>query len=542
MKEDFVMKKKRKLLISWLLTLVLVMSVVLSGCGAKDKEAGSGGSSGGSGNSNKQSDTSEGSNKEVEETDTVKKPEKIKIMVDGTLVTKENGRDAFEKKWEELTGIDLVITQPDHDAYYDVVGQMFAGGDWPDVILLGSTYYAGYASEGILWDMSEAWEKSEPKSSGRIVDEALVDGLYIGDGLYGISPARGNGCVTYVKKAWLDRVNLDAPTNFDEYIKMLEAFTTQDPDGNGVNGDTYGVSSAGLIGSEAPYTNYLPEFYQDAFPSFYRNSNGEWVDGFTEDAMVSALERLRDAYQAGYIDKESLTNGTSDCRNKFYEDKFGVFTYWAGTWATNLKTNLEANGLDGELIPLKPIAEVRQYIERQAPVWCITTASENPEGVFKYFFETMLDGGEMQKLWTYGVEDVHWSTKAGEVCGKTYEEGQFHMLENLEKKGTQYTKNHIDPILAISKFTQFEDPGINNIAPEAMTAAQVFYANSRLAELVISTEEMSQYNGDLMSLKKEIIANVVTQGMSIEDEMKRFNDEGGAEWSKAIVDSLNAQK
>ncbi len=67
------------------------------------------------------------------------------------------------------------------------------------------------------------------------------------------------------------------------------------------------------------------------------------------------MERLRDAYSKGYIDKETLTNGTKDCRNKFYEDKFGVFTYWAGTWASNLKNNLEANGKDGELIPLKPL-------------------------------------------------------------------------------------------------------------------------------------------------------------------------------------------
>ena len=52
-------------------------------------------------------------------------------------------------------------------------------------------------------------------------------------------------------------------TTYDEYLAMLEAFTTGDPDGNGVDGDTYGVSSAGLIGTEAPYTNYLPEFYQD---------------------------------------------------------------------------------------------------------------------------------------------------------------------------------------------------------------------------------------------------------------------------------------
>ena len=55
----------------------------------------------------------------------------------------------------------------------------------------------------------------------------------------------------------------------------------------------------------------------------------------------------------------------------------------------------------------------------------------------------------------------------------------------------------------------------------------------------VSTEEMTQYNGDLMNLKKEIIANVVTQGKSIEEEFQRFEAEGGAEWSRLIVESLN---
>ncbi len=50
---------------------------------------------------------------------------------------------------------------------------------------------------------------------------------------------------------------------------------------------------------------------------------------------------------------------------------------------------------------------------------------------------------------------------------------------------------------------------------------------------------MSQYNGDLTTLKNTIIANVVTQGSSIEDEYARFEKEGGADWSKQIVDSLN---
>lgn len=528
--------RKTKKFLALILANAMIMSLTLTGCGKGTESVDSQ-------TQTEESVTAEsGKEESVDKTESeIEKPEKITIMVDATLFTQENGRDAFEAKWEEISGIDLEIIQPDHDAYYDVVGQTLASGDWPDAILLNSSFYSGYASEGVLWDMTDYWNNSELKASGRINNEGLTDSLFIDDKLYGFSPARGNGCITYVKQAWLDNVGLSVPTTYEEYIAMLDAFTTKDPDNNGIDGDTYGVSSAGLIGNEEPYINYLPEFYQDAFPSFYQNADGQWVDGFTEESMVGALERLRDAYEKGYIDKESLTNGTNDCRNKFYEDKFGVFTYWSGSWATNLSTNLEANGFDGELIPIEPIEEVGFYLERQAPVWAITSKAENPEGVAKYFIESMLDGGEMQQLWTYGVEGTHWSTKAEEIVGNKYEEGQFHMLENMENKGTQYTKNHIDPLLSIGNFTAFEDPGTKQVTEETRKSQEIFKSNSKLVKLVISTDEMSQYNGDLMTLKKEIIANVVTQGLSIEDEMQRFVDEGGAEWSKCIVDSMNAK-
>lgn len=469
----------------------------------------------------------------------VVKPEKIKIMVDGTVTTKINDRDAFQKRWEELTGIQLEIIQPDHDAYYDVLGQTFASGpeNWPDALILGSTYYAGYAGEGALWDMTEAWENSELKASGRVTGTEVVENMKINGSLYGFPVTRGNGCITYVKKAWLDNCGLDVPTNYEEYLAMLDAFTNGDPDGNGIDGDTYAISAAGFIGKEAPYINYLPEFYQDAYPSFEKGADGVWYDGFTNDNFKDALVRLRGAYEKGYIDKETLTNGTNDCRNKFYEDKFGVFTYWAGTWASNLKNNLEANGLDGELVALPPIAEVGTYIERTSPVWAITESCENPEGVFKYLIEAMLDGGDMQTLWSYGVEDVHWSTKAETVCGNEYQEGQFHLAESLEKPGSQYTKQHLDPMLAIVDWPN--NPGKETTAPEAKASQQIFNETCRQAQLVPSTDEMATYNGDLTTLKNSIVADVIVQGISVEEAYARFEKEGGLNWSNQIVESLN---
>lgn len=256
-----------------------------------------------------------------------------------------------------------------------------------------------------------------------------------------------------------------------------------------------------------------------------------------EQNFKDALLRLRDAYVKGYIDKETLTNGTSDVRNKFYEDRSGVFTYWAGTWAENLRSNLAKNGLDDELIPLPPIKELGNYTERTPAVWCITNSCKYPEAVYKYFIESMMDGGDMQTLWTYGVEGVHWSTKAETVCGNTYEEGQFHGLESLDKPGTQYTKGLMDPTLSIVKWDS--DPGIDSVAPAAKTSQEIFNENCKQALMVPSTTEMATYNGDLTTLKRSIVADVVVQGMSIDEAYQRFEKEHGVKWSNMIVDSLN---
>lgn len=510
--------------------LAAAMAVsLLGGCGSKKETGTEAGASANAGNE---------AGAAVAEGE-IAKPEKIKIMVDGTVMTKVNNRDAFEKRWEELTGIELEIIQPDHDAYYDVLGQTFASGteNWPDAIILSSTYYSGYAEEEALWDMTAAWENSDLKASGRVTGEDVINNMKLNGKLYGFPVNRGNGCITYVKKAWLDNCGLDVPTTYDEYIAMLDAFTNGDPDGNGVDGDTFGVSSAGFMGKEVPFAHYLPEFYQGAYPSFVKGDDGVWSDGFVQDDFKAALTRMREAYSAGYIDKETLTSGTNDCRNKFYEDRFGVFTYWAGTWNSNLKNNLEANGHDGELVALPPIKEAGTYIERNSPVWAITAACENPEGVYKYLIESMLDGGEMQTLWSYGVEDIHWSTKAETIIDKTYAEGEFHLAESLENPGTQYAKQHLDPMLSLVEWES--DPGKDTIAPEARASQQIFNDNCHQITLVPSTEIMAAYNGDLITLKQSIVADVVVQGVSIEEAFARFEKDGGTEWSKMIVDSLN---
>ena len=140
----------------------------------------------------------------------VQKPEQFTVMVDGTVVKETNGAQEFYKYLGDLTGLDIKWIRPEHSSYYDSVKNAFASGDIPDVVLLSSDYLANFAANGYLWDMTDAWNQSATKNSGRLIDQAeiiesgnMVAGPDGEKALYGFSPARGNGCCTYIKSSAL---------------------------------------------------------------------------------------------------------------------------------------------------------------------------------------------------------------------------------------------------------------------------------------------------------------------------------------------------
>ncbi len=69
---------------------------------------------------------------------------------------------------------------------------------------------------------------------------------------------------------------------------------------------------------------------------------------------------------------------------------------------------------------------------------------------------------------------------------------------------------------------------------------EIFNANNnKTAPLPVTTDMMSQYNGDLTSLKNSIIADCASAGSFCRRGLQAFfEQEGRAEWSQAIVDSF----
>lgn len=270
--------------------------------------------------------------------------------------------------------------------------------------------------------------------------------------------------------------------------------------------------------------------------------------------MKKAMDRLKTAIDDKILDPATQNASTKEARNKFTNKDANlassVFTYWAGTWDKNL-TKLLPDQTDS-LVAIKPIKEVGKYVERLAPAWAITYKAYEDgkaEGIFKYFIDTMLDGGDIQVAWEYGAKGTHWDDKAETYTvagkdgkeGKTYTaaEGEFHNLPSPETPSTLTTKNHIDPDLAIAGFGDKEDPGHKAQDPIITECYKMFNANCEMVEVLPTTDVLSNNITDINTKRVEVLSQVVLGTKTYDEAMADYNNQVGAKVT-AVIESLNA--
>ncbi len=571
------MKKK---FLSAAVSSALVVSMLLTGCGNESnsgntESSNSGGGAASNTESNAGNNTSSAANNESETpANNSYELTSLKVIVDGTVnsVKQETEaqitvRDAFIPQLEAAIGetigheIDIEFEVGDHSKYNEYVGRKFVSGQYPDVMIMSANMMKQYQSTGLLWDMADAYDNAEFQS--RLLLPGINEGMKDSQGhLYGFAPTYGNGCVTYVKQSWLDNVGIngDDVKTYEDFYNMLLAFKNGDPDGNGVDGDTYGFISAGLIGSEAPWTNYIAEFWQDAYPSIIQGEDGVWYDGFQTDATKAALERLKQAYYVDkVIDPDSFTAGTKQAREKWWgaeqEGSAGVFTYWAGQWYKNVTENLAKNDLPSDVYELAPIAEIKNswggYLNREAPVWVILDDGDGDDSreqaIFDAFLATMLDGDKVQTLWTYGAEGLEWSAAADDGftlnAGKDnekvygpYAEGEFHQLPSVAEPDSKISgKNHLDPLLVVSPLTN----GYAAIGDLESVSNKFFTDNCVDAPASPSSDTYSERSADIVDARNIAISEVVVSGGDVDAAMEKYVNTVGSLIDQ-ILEELNA--
>lgn len=267
------------------------------------------------------------------------KPDKLVWWVhDG--MHQEDGSEQWIADFDAKTGIDLELDFIDNNEYTKKLELAYASDTVPDTFDLNGETLGNYAAQGAIADLTDLVHESGLYDK---VDKNLWDALTVNGKIYGVPRETPSAIVTYVRKDWLDRLGMDVPTTYDEFIEMLTRFKNEIPE------CTAPYTAPGLKSTQA-----LPEFYQGATADYVK-VDGKWVDGMAQDNMLTALQNLQDAYTAGLIDQEAITNTTSACRDEWYAGTVGCFPYWGGLWGETLTVRLKQNVPDAEVIALPPI-------------------------------------------------------------------------------------------------------------------------------------------------------------------------------------------
>lgn len=427
----------------------------------------------------------------------VEKPDKI-LWWSHSGLPETDGVKEWDAAFCETFDVNLEHVQVSNNEYYELLEIAFASGTEPDVFdLAADTKLAYYASQGAIADLTDLIKEAGiyDKVSPEIWESVSVDGK-----IYGLPSEMPSGAITYVRQDWLEKLGMEAPTNYDEFITMLRRFKSEIPECK------IPLTAPGLNSAQN-----LPEFYQDATPDLVK-VDGKWVDGMAQENMVAALQRMRDAYAEGLIDMEAITNTTGVCRDKWYAGEVGVFNYWAGKWGNTLSERLQQNFPQAKLLGIDAIDETfYRYAGFNCYVISGRLSEKEIEQVFTYFLKIYFDGAEGQDLFYCGVEGLHRTTDAN---------GYITFNKTISNPENTYQSVWATPWLAV---VPFDDPAKAPQPAEMVTITLETCDKSGVHKPTMPTSDT--YNtivSDLTAARQEAIANIVMGKVSVEDGLADY--------------------
>ncbi len=307
---------KRKKIASLLLVATMATSVFLTACGGTDNETG----------------TEEGGTAAAEEVSAVGEFPITEELLELTVFTAKSSTiedletNLFTQELEELTNVHINWEVSTEDALEQKRNILFAGGDYPDILLgagITQQEQMTYGEQGILLPLNDLIEEHTVELK-RILEEdpTLKAAITAPDGnIYALPQI--NECYhctlqqkLWINQTWLDALNLEMPTTTDEFEAVLQAFKTQDPNGNGIEDEIplSGAISGWNTGLEDSLLNAF--IYNDGTTNSYRVGveDGEVFFAPEEEAYRDGIAWLADLYSQGLIDEAAYTQPSDQYR------------------------------------------------------------------------------------------------------------------------------------------------------------------------------------------------------------------------------------
>ena len=224
--------------------------------------------------------------------------------------------------------IDLKLTAlPSNESDQDVkIQAAAAANNLPDLFMVRRDVLVRLVGQGLVAPVDDLYAKMPVRTENHYDAVSKAMARFNGK-IYGLSDpgsiARNEGLL--IRKDWLDNLGLAVPTNLDELMMVLKAFTFNDPDGNGKN-DTWGYGAFQEINNFEAWPGRRLEPIFGAF-----GVDGTWdmtLSGaglnILKPGFYDAMVYLKKMVDTGVIDPNWLAYKKDDFRAAWKQGRFGV--------------------------------------------------------------------------------------------------------------------------------------------------------------------------------------------------------------------------
>jgi putative aldouronate transport system substrate-binding protein len=320
--------------------------------------------------------------------------------------------------------LDMIVTP--RAEYDQKLNLAMAAREIPDIILFRDmNQMFSYAQQGALLPI-DGLLKGAPHSMAYIPNE-VWQYTRVNGKTYVIPTWRIREKYNmYVRKDWLDKLNLPIPRTLEEFHAVMKAFVEKDPNGTGAN-DTYGFASSAAqslagIGTFAPF--YGAFGVMDG-AWYYDDKTRQVLPYDISPAMKDALAYIARMYAEKLVVQDWMVIKGAQADAYIDSSKVGLFYgFWSYPARRDAKIKTMVPGV--EIVPIAPPVgptgikgnRADPYIASRT--FALSVNIKNPERAIEFldYFHSV-DG---MLFGRYGIEGANWNWAPGTTPPKTLEE------------------------------------------------------------------------------------------------------------------------
>ncbi|WP_270169875.1 extracellular solute-binding protein [Paenibacillus sp. SYP-B4298] len=430
---------------------------------------------------------------------------------------------------------------PDVIAYrgdFNLVRELIESGKFVD----GGELFDKYASDTWKAAMNEDPTVWYPNmQDGKRIGIPILDYSYNGDP------------VMWIREDWMKKFNFEAPKTLEDLEKIMEAFTNEDPDGNGKK-DTFGLAIGfkNFINTWMSDTGWVFGAYGTMPNQWNKTADGQLEYGSVTEGAKQALGTLQNWMSKGYISAEAGVYDEAKASEDFTAGRAGIVVgpYWMPAWPLeDVKKNNPEAEYKAYPIPAGPNGQAgRRGTPNGNGVILINKDMKNPEAFFKYqnyLFDNFANpqaGGEFE----HGLaEGYDWVMVDGKPTTDAAHTGGFAPEKyTITFDGARIPSLNMTSLEKLARgeepTTPFEIKLANSVPKPMVEASQIVMAQKDIviASMFTGTPTATmQMNNDILDKMEKDTFSQIIYGKAPLDSFDAFVEK----WKSAGGDQITKE-